>query len=80
MVISSLKNNDLCVIEKVDYNNDIILNRLADLGVVNGKMVTVVRACEKNSCALLLIDGRLIAVSKEVANCIFVSIIKGENE
>ena len=80
MVISSLKNNDLCVIEKVDYDNDIILNRLADLGVVNGKTVTVVRACEKNSCALLLIDGRLIAVSKEVANCIFVSIIKGENE
>ena len=80
MVISSLKNNDLCVIEKIEYDNELILSRLNDLGISANKKVSIVRACEKNSCALLLVDGRLIAVSYEVANCIFVSLIEGENE
>ena len=68
--------NENYKITKIDYTNSTILPRLNDLGVIVGANITVVRECNKGACAVLLINGRLIAVSNEICKDIIVS---GEN-
>ena len=66
-------------IVKIDQLSPVITARLTDLEVVVGNKLNVVRKGSKNACVLLLINNRLIAVSYEVAEKIYVK-LKGDND
>ena len=80
MLLLNCKTNFIYYIEKVEYNNQLISNRLFQLGFIKGEQLSVISNAKKSACMLVLLNGRVIAISKQIANCIQVKPLRGDYE
>ncbi|MBO5712676.1 MAG: ferrous iron transport protein A [Clostridia bacterium] len=80
MYLIDAKINNKLNILKVEFSNNIILSRLYDLNVKQGSKITVIRESSKNACALILVEGRLVALSNEICATILVEKVGDNNE
>lgn len=67
--LAQIKREGRCIISKIDGSKTLV-RRLAELGMVRGKVVTVIATADSNSGLLIHFQGQRLAVSLEMAECI----------
>ena len=67
--LAQIKREGRCIISKIDGSKTLV-RRLAELGMVRGKVVTVIATADSNSGLLIYFQGQRLAVSPEMAECI----------
>lgn len=67
--LAQIKREGRCIISKIDGSKTLV-RRLAELGMVRGKVVTVIATADSNSGLLIYFQGQRLAVSLEMAECI----------
>ena len=67
--LAQIKREGRCIISKIDGSRTLV-RRLAELGMVRGKVVTVIATADSNSGLLIYFQGQRLAVSPEMAECI----------
>ena len=66
--LAQIKREGRCIISKIDGSKTLV-RRLAELGMVRGKVVTVIATAASNSGLLIYFQGQRLAVSPEMAEC-----------
>lgn len=76
MKLKNVKIYSSVKITKIENLNKNIVNRLGDLGVKEGETVTVIRKLSGGACMIIVVNGRLVAISEEIAaniNCLAIT-------
>lgn len=80
----TLKNavvGSVVTINKIEYSLKSIVKRLYDLGIKQNSVLEIIRSGDKRSCMIVLVGGRLVALSDEITRSILcenVSKVQGE--
>lgn len=67
--LAQIRREGRCIVSKVNGSRN-LTRRLAELGMVRGKVVTVIATADSNSGLLIYFQGQRLAVSPEMAECI----------
>ncbi len=78
MKLKNAKISSCVIIEDVNYPYENITNRLLDLGIKKGQKINVLRTLKNGACMIILVGGRLVALSSEIASSITCSYINSK--
>lgn len=67
--LAQIRHEGRCIVSKVNGSRN-LTRRLTELGMVRGKVVTVIATADSNSGLLIYFQGQRLAVSPEMAECI----------
>lgn len=67
--LAQIRREGRCIVSKVNGSRN-LTRRLTELGMVRGKVVTVIATADSNSGLLIYFQGQRLAVSPEMAECI----------